>query len=195
MGQTVTKRILLSLSDLIRTRNPLDDLKEHISIDEQRRAVRIYVDYPLEIEFSGMDLLKSPHKGKSVNLSESGILINLKMKEKIWEDIMPQIENSHIVYHFKMPDELKADRIEGRVKRFIEKRGKKNGKIELEFGIQNETEGPVDKLNLLDYINGRLMDSINNDIDHIEKLMKDRELTPSEKDIYNTLLNDYSDRN
>ncbi|MCP4727950.1 MAG: PilZ domain-containing protein [bacterium] len=195
MGQTVTKRILISLSDLIRTKDPLDDLKEHTSIDEKRRAVRVYVDYPVEIEFLDNDIKKSMYKCKSVNLSESGVLISLKIKSEVWENMKSKIEDSPIIYHFKMPDELSADHIEGKLRRFIEKKGKKNGKVELEFGIQNDTEGPVDKLNLLNYINGRLMDSVNRDIDHIEKIMKKRDLTAAEKKIYNTLVNEYSDRN
>ncbi|MFC1493299.1 hypothetical protein ACFL6O_05005 [candidate division KSB1 bacterium] len=195
MGQTVTKRILISLSELLRTTNPLDDLKEHTSIEEERKAVRIYIDHPVEIEFPDIDIEKEKYQSESVNLRESGVLIKMQIEADIWEKMKSEIENKPIVYHFKMPEELRSDHIEGKVRRFIEKKVMKDGNVELEFGIQNNTEGPADKLNLLHYINGLLMDSINKDIDHIEKIMKERDLTASEKKIYDTLINEYSNRN
>jgi hypothetical protein len=194
MGQTVAKRILKSLSNLIRTKNPLDDLKEHISIDEKRRAVRIYIDYPIDIEFPCIDYGIGIYKGESINLSESGILFSIKIESDTWKKMKLEIEDCPLIYHFRMPNELIGDRIEGKVRRFVEKKGKENGEVELEFGVQNETEGHVDKLNLLDYINNQLMDSINKDIDYIEEIMKKRDLTPAENKIYRTLISDYSDR-
>ncbi|MCH8287133.1 hypothetical protein IIB79_11520 [candidate division KSB1 bacterium] len=80
------------------------------------------------------------------------------------------------------------------VTRYVKKSGTKNKKLEIELGIQHKSGGIDNKFNLLQFINNKIIESINKDIEHIEELMKKRKLTKQEQKIYDLLLSEYSDR-
>jgi len=190
------KELLIHLYELIRSKSPLDDLKEHTSLDEKRRAIRIYMEHPVKITITEPSGQIRALEGNSVNLSESGILVNIMLKISHWEQMEPQIKKAALNYRFIEPEELAGDNIKGKVRRFVKKNGTTDQKIKIELGIQiqHSSKSFDEKFNILQYINNLLVKSINNDIAHIEKIKENRKLSEDEQNIYDFLLNEYTDR-
>ncbi|MCH7783197.1 hypothetical protein IID62_09020 [candidate division KSB1 bacterium] len=188
------KALLIHTNDLFRSKSPLKDLEEHTSINRKRKAVRIFLVHPVEVKISEEGGKKTAIHGRSINVSGAGILIDTEIDLSFWERLESNIIENPLTYMFINHDELAGDIIEGMVTRYVKKSGTKNKKLEIELGIQHKSTGIDNKINLLQFINNKIIESINKDIEHIEELIKKRKLTKQEQKIFNILLTEYSDR-
>jgi len=189
------KALLIHINDLFRSKSPLNDLKEHTSIESKRKAVRIFLAHPVEVIISEVGGKKTAIHGNSINISEGGILIDAEIDSSYWGKLEKNIKNHTLTYMFIKHAELAGDEIVGMVRRFVKKTKDNNKKFELELGIQHKSGSIDNKINLLDFINNKIIESINKDIEHIEELKEKRKLTKQEQIIYDLLIAEYSDRN
>lgn len=188
------KALLIHTNDLFRSQSPLNDLEEHTSFNRKRKAVRIFLAHPVEVIISEAGGKDTAIRGKSINVSEGGVLIDTDMESTYWNHLESIIKDHPITYMFINHDALAGDEIEGKVRRHLRKSENKNKKVEIELAIQHRSGSIDHKFNLLQFINNSIIESINKDIEHIEKLMEKRKLTKQEQKIYDLLLTEYSDR-
>lgn len=191
---SIEKELLIHLNELFHSRSALNDLEEHTSINRKRKAVRIYLEHPVKITITDSNGRESAIEGRSVNVCECGILVNALMETSYWEQLESQIKEASLTYEFAKHEQLSGEIIDGKVCRYSRKSGEKNKDTTIEMGIQVSSRGIKNKYNLLQYINNRIIESIDKDITHIEKIRETRKLTEEEEKIYKLLLTEYSDR-
>jgi len=188
------KGFLVYLENLVRTKDPVSDIKEHISTDEKRQSIRIYIEHPVEILLDVPGRPENIFPGTSINISESGILIGINAPTAVWEYINSHKDHINISYRFLEPEELGKNTIDGRIIRCNKKDETEEGTVSLELCIQNVTIRPEDLINLLQYINHLVIESINKDLSHIEGIKNARGLKEIEEKIYDFLLNERTER-
>ncbi|MFC1477657.1 PilZ domain-containing protein [candidate division KSB1 bacterium] len=191
---TNEKKLLVHLGELVCSKHPLRDLKEHTSLLENRRAIRICVKHSVMLTISGHDIEEKSLESHTVNISESGILLNTKVHAAYWEQVEPFIKKANISYKFTELKEMSGDTITGKVTRYKVKEDSGNGEVEVELGVQHIPRDLSGIFGLLQYINNRLIDSVHKDIARLEKEKGKRDLSQDEQDIYEFLITEFTDR-
>lgn len=184
---------IYQLQKLLRNEDPLDDLKEHISVDEKRQAIRIYVEHKIEFILEFTDETRETLEGKSVNISESGILLACEIPVELAERIDAEQDSVNVYYSFIEPKELVGEKISGTLRRVILRKTDDEGMRNTELGVRNFSIVPEDLITMLQYINKLVMDGINEDIMMMENILKTRHLLTREKKVYEFLMKEKGD--
>ncbi len=189
---SIEKKLLVNIYQLIHTQAPLDDLKEHVSLDEDRRAIRIYINNPVTMKLNRAINRKKCFRGKCINVSESGILVEFDFEPPVWDILKPDIDNLELSYKLDRPATVKKDLISGTIKRYVTENCRADGFRMVQLGFQSTSDRIDDKINLLQYINSLLVDAVYKDIKYIKAVMEKRELIPEEQKIFDFLKQNYS---
>ncbi|MCP4726175.1 MAG: hypothetical protein GY863_14120 [bacterium] len=161
---------------------------------ENRKFLRVYVQLPaiLEIELPGSK--PETFVGQVYDVSTGGVHLNFWIKKEFMKRLDRDREKFIVRYRFISPEQIAGDFIIGKIMRHISKLDKKKKLIELRLGVENREIPEVEKRKIELFINSRVIEAIDHDLEKMDKIKLDRELTDPENTLYTNLQEEKKNR-
>ncbi len=162
-------------------------IAEEEDSEENRKFLRVYIQLPaiLEIELPGTR--PETFVGQVFDVSSGGAQLNFWVKKDYVKKLEQEKENLTVRYRFISPEQIAGNFISGKIKRHISRLDKKKKLVELRLGVENLDVPPEEKTKIETFIDSRVIEAIDQDLEKLDRIKLDRELTESEQNIYSKL--------
>lgn len=172
--------------------NP-EPITSHDDSMDVREFIRVYVKLPVELIIRSGNGDEEVINGYSVNLSEGGILFNCGLAAETWNGLKPRLEHADVSYKVAISEKSEKSstgEIKGDLHWFSVNVDEDNDAVIIDMGIQNTEVAEVDLEQISMYIDKFIHSGINDDLELMEKIKSERELTPIEQEMYDYLVDE-----